>query len=295
MISDSLKRVGVYLKYTKPQVWSLLVFVAGIGGIVAAERFTSTIIGLILLAVVATIFGSAGAEAVTNYIDRDMDSVMSRTRKRPLVTGQIAPRKGLYLGLILISLSIVVLLAFSKFIAASFMALGIFDNVIIYSYLLKKKSPWSIVLGGFSGGFPVVIGWYTVTTRFSILPWFLFALVIVWIPIHVWSLAYRYKDDYAKAKVPMLPVVYSDRISAICISGSAVLLIIFSLLPFIFRDQTVYYLIVALFLAVPMIFYSVVFVRKPNRESSFKLFKYSSPYLAIIFIVFMMFRLLYTP
>lgn len=295
MTSTMLEKASIYFKYTKPQVWSLLVFVAGIGGVVAAESFTPTTIGLILLGVVATIFGSAGAEAITNYIDREMDSVMSRTRRRPLPIGKIPARHGLIFGYVLISLSIIVLLVFSKFLPALFMGLGIFDNVVIYSYILKKKSPWSIVLGGFSGGFPVVIGWYTVTGRFSILPWFLFALVIIWIPIHVWSLAYRYKDDYKKANVPMLPAIYSDKISAICISGSAVLLIIFSFMPFIFRDQTIYYMIVALLLAIPMIFYSVVFVRHPNRESSFKLFKYSSPYLAIIFIVFMTFKLLSFP
>lgn len=292
MPESTLSRAKVYFRYTKPQVWSLLVFVAGIGGIVAVSDFTLHSISLILLGVIATIIGSAGAEAATNYIDREMDSIMSRTRKRPLVTGELSPKNGLTFGVILIAASILLLAGLGKYYASGFMALGIFDNVIIYSYLLKKKTPWSIVLGGFSGGFPVVIGWYTVTTQFSILPWFLFALVITWIPIHVWSLAYRYKDDYAKAKVPMLPVIYSDRISAWCISGSAILLIVFSFIPFLFRYQTMYYMLIAVILALPMIVYSLHFIHHPNKESSFKLFKYSSPYLAIIFVVFMVFKLL---
>ena len=291
MQQGTLSRAKIYFRYTKPQVWSLLVFVAGIGGIVAIRDFSLSSISLVLLAVVATILGSAGAEAATNYIDREIDSIMSRTSKRPLVTGQIKPVNGLVMGIVLISASIIILAAFGKYYASAFMALGIFDNVIIYSYLLKKKTPWSIILGGFSGGFPVVIGWYTVTTQFSVLPWFLFALVITWIPIHVWSLAYRYKDDYAKAKVPMLPVIYSDRVSAWCISGSAILLIIFSFIPFLFRYQTMYYMLTAVILAVPMVVFSLHFIHHPDKENSFRLFKYSSPYLTIIFVVFMVFKI----
>ncbi|MGC8609104.1 MAG: heme o synthase, partial [Thermoplasmata archaeon] len=276
--------------FTKPKVWSLLVFVAAIGAIIAVNKFTVLNVLLIFLAVAATVLGSMGAEATTNYLDRDMDAIMSRTKKRPLVTGSIKPVNAITFGIVLISLSIILLLAFGKLLAALFMALGIFDNVIIYSYLLKRRTPWSIVLGGFSGGFPVVIGWYTVTTRFSILPWFLFALVIVWIPIHVWSLAYRYRSDYETANVPMLPVVYKDRISAICISSAAVILFIFSIIPVFFKFMPEIYMIIATLIALPMIMYSVLFIRKPNRESSFKLFVYSSPYLAIIFVLFLIFK-----
>ncbi len=190
----------------------------------------------------------------------------------------------------MIVLSIIILLAFGKLLASLFMALGIFDNVIIYSYLLKRRTPWSIVLGGFSGGFPVVIGWYTVTSAFSILPWFLFALVIVWIPIHVWSLAYRYRSDYETANVPMLPVVYKDRISAICISSAAIILFIFSVIPVFFKFMPDIYMIIATLLAIPMFIYSILFIRRPSRSSSFKLFVYSSPYLAIIFVLFLIFK-----
>lgn len=290
MASWVFEKAAVYFQYTKPRVWSLLVFVACIGGIMAAKDFAETTVGLILLGTVATIFGSAGAESITNYIDRMIDSVMERTRNRPLASGRISPNSGLLLGIVLIFLSIIVLLAFSKYIASLLMAVGIFDNVVIYSYLLKRRTPWSIILGGISGGIPVLVGWYTVTNTFSIIPWVLFSLVIIWIPIHVWSLVYRYRDDYKKAGIPMLPAISSDRISAICIASSALLLVVFSILPFIFRFQTVYYLVVALFLAAPMILYSIVFMRRPNRESSFRLFKYSSPYLAMIFVVFLIFR-----
>ena len=281
---------GLYFRYTKPRVWLLLVFTAGIGGIVAVPDFTFHSISMVMLAIVSTILGASGAEAVTNYIDKDMDSIMSRTKNRPLAKGEIEPLKALSFGIVLIIASLTVLVAFGKIYAMAFMAIGIFDNVIIYSYFLKKKTPWSIVLGGFSGGFPVIVGWYSVTTLFSYLPWFLFALVVIWIPIHVWSLAYRYKDDYAKANVPMLPVLYSDKVSAWCISGSALILIVFSLIPSLFGFQTVYYMLIALILSIPMVAYSLHFIRHPDNKNSFRLFKYSSPYLAIIFMLFVFFK-----
>lgn len=285
-----LKKVGIYFKYTKPRVWILLVYAAAIGGMVAITTFNFNSIMLVLLAIVATTLGSAGSEALTNYIDRNIDSVMLRTKNRPLPSGIIKSRKAFEFGLVLIISSLALLLSFQKFYSAAFMGIGIFDNVVVYSFLLKKRTPWSIILGGFSGGFPVVIGWYCVTGEFSLLPWFLFLLIVIWIPIHVWSLAYRYRDDYKNANVPMLPVLYSDRITAWCISGSAIILAIFSLIPFIFGLQTLYYVIIVSILATPMFALSFSFIRHPEKESSFRLFKYSSPYLAVVFSLFLIFK-----
>ncbi len=290
-IEGTYHRIAVYFRYTKPRVWILLVYTAAIGSVVAVSAFDFQSLIFILLAVVATALGSAGSEALTNFIDRDMDSVMSRTRNRPLPSGEIGTSKAVTLGFILIAASILLLMAFQKFYAAAFMALGIFDNVIVYSYLLKRKTPWSIILGGFSGGFPAVIGWYCITTQFSLIPWFLFALVVAWIPIHVWSLAFRYRDDYTNAGVPMLPVLYSKKVSAWCISGSAIILAIFSIIPFIFGIQTVYYLLVVSILAVPMFALSMSFIKYPDIKGSFRLFKYSSPYLAVVFTLFVIFRI----
>lgn len=284
-------QVCTYIRYTKPRVWILLVYTAIIGSIVAVSNFSAGSIPLIFLAASAITLGSAGSEALTNYIDRDMDSIMSRTRNRPLPSGEINLSGALEFGLILVTASISLLLVFQKFYSALFMGVGIFDNVIIYSWLLKRRTPWSIILGGFSGGFPVLIGWYCVTSQFSVLPWFLFALVVVWIPIHVWSLAFRYKNDYKDARVPMLPVIYPANVSAWCISGSAIILALFSIAPFMFGIQSVYFLLVMCCLAIPVFILSLAFIRNPNMKNSFLLFKYSSPYLAIIFTFFLIFKI----
>lgn len=286
-----LNLLWLYLRYTKPKVWLLLVFVGAVGAVLASRNFGVNYFDLIIIAIVSLIAGSAGSEALTNYIDRDIDSIMLRTRRRPLVTGEIAPLKGLGLGLILVISSILILVAFGRFIAAGFMSVGIIDNVIIYSYLLKRRTPWSIVLGGFSGGFPVIVGWYTVTSAFSIIPWLLFTLVVVWIPVHIWSLAYRYKDDYKRARIPMLPVVFSNRTSAVCISFSALLLVAFSILPYYFGEDSITYILVVALISVPLIFFAISFARKKDQKSSFTLFKYSSPYLTLIFILFLVLKL----
>ncbi|MGC8514784.1 MAG: heme o synthase [Thermoplasmata archaeon] len=284
------KLIPLYFNYTKPKVWSLLVFVGAVGAILAIDQHSLLDWFLVILTVLSLSAGAAGSEAVTNFIDRDIDAKMTRTQNRPLVTGNISPKSGLIFGLFLIVLSVLLLIVYGKFLAASFISLGITDNVVVYSLLLKRRTPWSVILGGFSGGFPVLVGWYTVTSSFSIIPWFLFAFVVVWIPVHIWSLAYRYSDDYEKAGIPMLLVIYSEKISSACISFSAILLVVFSIIPYFLGENSPVYIFVVAVLSAPLLIFAALFVKEHNLKSSFNLFKYSSPYLAIVFTLFMIMK-----
>lgn len=284
------KLIPLYFNYTKPKVWSLLVFVGAVGAVLAIHQHSLLDWFPVILTVISLSAGAAGSEAVTNFIDRDIDAKMTRTRNRPLVTGNISPESGLIFGLFLIVLSVLLLMVYGKFLAASFISLGITDNVVVYSLLLKRRTPWSVILGGFSGGFPVLVGWYTVTSSFSILPWFLFALVVVWIPVHIWSLAYRYRDDYEKAGIPMLPVIYSEKISSACISFSAILLVVFSIIPYFLGENSPVYIFVVAVLSAPLLIFAALFMKEHNLKSSFNLFKYSSPYLAIVFALFLILK-----
>ncbi|WP_337860228.1 heme o synthase [Ferroplasma sp.] len=285
-------KISIYIKYSKPKVWWLLVFIAFGGAILAINSFTLNNIILILVATVSVTMGSMGAEGLTNYIDLDMDSTMERTKNRPLPQGQITKRQALIFGYSLAIFSVLILIVFRRFLAALFMSAGIFDNVFIYSYLLKKISPYSIIYGGFSGAFPVLIGWYTVTSAFSWLPWILFFLVMFWIPVHVWSLAYRYREDYRKANVPMYPVTHSDRSTAIAISFSSILLIVFSITPYFLRIYSLIYLIPVAILSVPIIIFSYKFIKKPDKNTSFSLFVYTAPYLTFVFILVMVLNII---
>jgi protoheme IX farnesyltransferase len=273
----------IYLKYTKPRVWGLLVYIGVVGAIIGAGTNPLPELSLIMLATFTLIAGTAGSEAITNYIDRDIDSIMKRTQKRPLVTGMISPSGAMTFGIALIFLSIVPLLVFERYYAAFFMIAGIVDNVLIYSYFLKRKSSWNIVFGGFSGGLPVLIGWYVVTDAFSIIPWFLFTMVVIWIPIHIWSIAYLYREDYSNAGVPMLPVMYPDKISAKYIAFSAFLLSIFSIMIYFVEIHPIIYLIVTLVLVSPLIHYSYKFMKNPDKKTSLSLFKYSNLFLSVFF------------
>ncbi|MGC8505609.1 MAG: heme o synthase [Thermoplasmata archaeon] len=290
LFSKFRKSIPLYFRYTKPKVWSLLVFVGAVGAMLAIDQYSLSDWLLVLLTVISLSAGAAGSESVTNFIDRDIDAKMARTRNRPLVTGSISPMNGLIFGLFLITLSVILLIFYGKFLAASFISFGIADNVVVYSLLLKRRTPWSVILGGFSGGIPVLVGWYTVTSSFSILPWFLFALVVVWIPVHIWSLAYRYRDDYENAGVPMLPVVYSERISSACISFSAVLLAVFSIIPYFLGENSTIYIFIVAVLSAPLLILAALFAKKHSMGSSFNLFKYSSPYLTIVFVLFMILK-----
>ncbi len=282
----------VYLEYSKPKVWWLLVFIGFVGALLATKIFSIYNIILIFVAVISVTFGSIGAEGLTNYIDYNMDSIMERTKNRPLPKGLIKKKNALAFGYFFAALSIILLIIFAKYIAAFFMALGIFDNVFIYSYLLKKVSPYSIIFGGFSGAFPVLIGWYTLTSTFSWLPWILFLLVMFWIPVHVWSLAYKYKADYEKAGVPMLPVIYSDKTTSIAISFSSLLLIFISLFPYFLGIFDYIYLIIVLILSIPIIVFSYIFIKNQDGASSFKLFAYTAPYITFVYIIALIMNLI---
>src|SRR5919199_2927155 len=199
-----------YYELTKPKIWYLLVFTA-FGAAVSASWLFNIPVSLttwvLLLGGVAA--GSAAADTLTGYNDRDIDAVMERTKGRPIPSGRIAPRHALVFGLILAGISLV--LAWSVNIwAFILMALGLFDNIIIYSKWLKRKSQLNIILGGFSGGAPALIGYVAVTTQHIELGLVMAGLVFLWIPTHIWSLSLHVKKDYKKAGVPMLPVVSSE-------------------------------------------------------------------------------------
>ncbi len=213
----------------KPKIVLLLVF-TGMAGMLVAYRETDKVPDALQLAVgfAAIFLGSAGAEVLTNYHDRDIDAVMQRTKKRPIPSGRISPRNALVFGLVASILSVVLAYWFN-WIAAAFMLIGLVDNVGVYSLWLKRRSWLNIILGGISGGMPVLVGYSAIAATVSPLAIFMSALVIVWIPTHIWSLAIKVKEDYREAHVPMLPVIVSERVGTLCIAITSSLLAVFSL------------------------------------------------------------------
>jgi protoheme IX farnesyltransferase len=283
-VSNQIKN---YYELTKPKIWYLLVFTAFGAAVCASWLFDipiSLATWILLLGGVAA--GSAAADTLTGYNDRDIDAVMERTKGRPIPSGRISPKNALVFGLVLASISLV----FSWFIniwAFLLMAFGLFDNIIVYSKWLKRTSQYNIILGGFSGGAPALIGYVAVTFQHIEIGFVMAGLVFFWIPTHIWSLALHVKEDYKKAQVPMLPVVSSEIKSVRIIALTTLMMVVFSILPFFFNQFGLIYLLTAAVFGIVMLVLSLWLLIKPSEKASWLVFKFSSPYLAALFVAFM--------
>jgi len=282
-----------YLEVTKPRIWILLVLTAIGGFTIAIEGDIPWITGLVVITAVT--LGSAASNTLTNYIDRDIDAVMYRTRLRPLPTRRIYPAsRALYFGGTLAALALL-LTATLNLLSTVLMFLGIVDNVIIYSRIFKRRNPLNIILGGFSGGMPVLIGYAAVRDEISLLALFIAGLVMVWIPTHIWSLALHSKEDYSKVNVPMLPVIVRENVAIRIISMSTVVMVLFSLLAPLFSELGWIYLLSAIFLGTFMLILSTWLIIKPSNEIFWISYKVSSPYLGIIFLTLIVDSILSIP
>jgi protoheme IX farnesyltransferase len=276
-----------YYELTKPKIWYLLVFTTFGSALTASLLFhipLQPLTWVLLIGGVAA--GSAAADTLTSYNDRDIDAIMNRTSGRPIPSGRISPKHALEFGLILAGISLI----FSWFINAwafALMIFGLLDNIIIYSRWLKRKSQANIILGGFSGGAPAMIGYVAVTTQNIEIGLVMAGLVFLWIPTHIWSLALHAKKDYRRAGIPMLPAIHTEKKSVRIIAGTTLIMVLFSILPFFFKQFGLIYLITASIFGAAMIALSVWLLIKPSEKASWTVFKFSSPYLTALFVAFM--------
>jgi protoheme IX farnesyltransferase len=275
-----------YYELTKPKIWYLLVFTAFGAALTASFLFDVPITPVTLILLLSGVAaGSAAADTLTGYNDRDIDAIMERTKNRPIPSGRISPRNALIFGLVLAAISLICAW-FINIWAFGLMAFGLFDNILIYSKWLKRRSQSNIILGGFSGGAPALIGYIAVTTQNIEIGLVMAGLVFLWIPTHIWSLALHVKKDYTRAGVPMLPVVSSEKVSVRVIAGTTLMMVVFSVLPFFFNQFGIIYLVTASAFGIAMIALSVWLLVKPSEKASWTVFKFSSPYLTALFIAF---------
>jgi len=293
-----------YYELTKPKIWYLLVFTAFGAAITASNVYDVEIsIGTWILMIAGVAAGSAAANTLTNYHDRDIDAIMDRTKERPIPSKRIFPaEKARDFGLVLAAISIACAFGISYTTSfwngiwcGLFMLFGLADNILVYSHALKRKSQLNIILGGFSGGAPAMIGFAAVTLTglwdFGLI---IAGLVFIWIPMHIWALTLHFRDDYRKVDVPMLTAVLSEKTSARVIAGTTLMMVLFSVVPFFLVNpdtgepvMSEVYLYTAIASGVLMILLSAWVVAKPTEKSSWVLFKFSSPYLAVLFIALM--------
>ena len=296
-------RVAVYYELTKPKIWYLLVFTAFGAALTASNIYNIPISietwALMLFSVAA---GSAAANTLTNYHDKDIDAIMERTKDRPLPSKRIYPAvKARNFGLVLAGISLVLAFAISftttleqGIWATVFIAFGLLNNVIVYSYVLKRNSRTNIILGGLCGGSPPMIGWVAVSmSDLWTMGLAMAGLVFIWIPMHIWALTLHFKEDYNKVNVPMLTAVQSEKTSARAIALSTVVMVLFSIAPFFITTENGedmvgdVYLWTAIASGALMLALSVWVTVKPMEKAAWTLFKFSSPYLAVLFIALM--------
>ena len=271
-----------YVALTKPRIIELLLVTTLPTMIVARRGLPS---GWLILATLAGGALSAGGANATNmYLDRDIDAIMKRTRKRPLVTGVVSPTGALVFALALQVVAFVVLWRFVNLISAVLALSAALFYVFVYTIGLKRRSTQNIVIGGAAGAVPVLIGWTAVTGRLAWTPIVLFALIVIWTPSHFWALAVKYRDDYAAAHVPMLPAVASfERVAREIIVYSVALLGISVVFAVVGRMGLVFW-VVDLAAGVLYIAYAVLLRRDGGTvKAAMRLFTYSITYITVIF------------
>ncbi|MGH2748269.1 MAG: heme o synthase [Actinomycetota bacterium] len=274
-------RARAYLALTKPRIIELLLVTTVPAMIVAARGMPP--LSLVLFTLIGGALAAGGANAINCFVDRDIDEIMPRTRRRPLPQHQIEPRNALAFGIFLGAVSFALLWTRVNLPAAALAIGALLFYVFVYTIALKRRTPQNIVIGGAAGAVPALVGWAAVTGTVDLPALALFAIVFYWTPPHFWALAMRYEREYAAAGVPMMPVVYGRKETARHILLYSVLLLAMCLIFFSLARMGLVYLGSALALNGLFISFAVKLYRRPTTRAAWGLFKLSIYYLAALF------------
>ena len=273
--------LGTYLRLTKPRVIELLLVTTLPAMMLAEQGFPD--LGLIVAVLVGGALAAGGANTMNCWIERDRDRIMARTRHRPLPSGEINAQRALIFGLVLEVLAFGLLWSVANLLAAFLALSATVFYIFVYTIWLKPRTTQNIVIGGAAGAVPALVGWAAVTGSLALPAWVLFAIVFVWTPPHFWALAIRYRDDYAAAEIPMLPVTRGPAVAVrhILVYSFVVVAVSFTLPLTI--TMTVLYPIVAGVLGAVFIYTAVSLYRDPTPARAIRLFTVSNVYLALLF------------
>jgi heme o synthase len=282
-ISQRPAALGVlrdYLTLTKPKVQSLLLFTTVTTMYVAGDPS----LGLVFLTCLGGALSAGGAGAINHAVDRDIDRTMARTASRPVAAGRISPGAAIAFGAALSCASFLLLALTVNPLAATLSLSGFFGYVFVYTLWLKRRTPQNIVIGGAAGAVPPLVAWAAVTGGLDGTALFLFAIVFFWTPPHFWALSLLMKDEYAKAGIPMLPVVRGEDETRRQILLYAILLYAVTQLPFCAGGFGVEYLIASMTLGAAFIYCAVRLLRSADRRWALRTYLFSLAYLALLFL-----------
>lgn len=283
--------VSGYINLMKPHVTVLLLGTTVAAMAIARRGWPGA--GLVLATLLGGAMAAGSANCINCYIDRDIDQVMARTQRRSLPSGRVQPARALVFGLVLGGGSFVVFSLCVNLLSALLALAAILFYVFIYTLWLKRSSPQNIVIGGAAGAVPVLIGWSSVTGNVTLAAIWLFAIVFYWTPPHFWALSLLIEKDYARANVPMLPVVMGERETKKQILLYSCLLLAVTLILFAMRAMGYFYLVSAVILGGILIYMSIRLLLDTTRKWARTIFWYSNCYLAMIFAVMVLDRVIH--
>ncbi len=289
------KTVSLYIGLMKPRVIPLLLVPTVASMLIAAVQQPPTrgLFELILLTMLGGTLATGGAHAVNQYLDRDLDARMRRTRSRAVVTGRVRPRNALLFGIALSALAFVQLWLTVNLPAALLAISGNLFYVFVYTVWLKRRTAQNIVIGGAAGAVPPLVGWAAVTGDVGLPAILFFAIIFFWTPAHFWALALVRQEEYRAAGVPMLPVVEGEEATRRGILKYAVLLLVVTLLPFATHSLGLLYLATALTLGLVFVGRAAhLLMRDGSTARAWSLFKYSNTYLALLYLAMVVDRVL---
>ena len=289
LAEPSIASVGDYIALMKPRVMSLVVFTALVG-LAVAPGSLHPVTGFTALLCIAVGAGAAGA--LNMWYDADIDAVMMRTAQRPVPMGRVQPGEALAFGLTLAAFAVVVLGLLVNVLAAALLGFTIFFYVAVYTMWLKRSTPQNIVIGGAAGAFPPMIGWASVTGSLSLEPVLLFMIIFFWTPPHFWALALYRTEDYARAGIPMLPVVAGDASTRRHILFYTLILVPLGVAPWPLGFAGALYGVTAIVTGAIMVVLAgqVLRERRPVERASRHLFTFSILYLFLLFATLMVER-----
>jgi protoheme IX farnesyltransferase len=289
--------IRAYIALTKPRIIELLLVTTVPAMVLATRELPGSVAGvdwadwgaLVFWTMIGGTLAAGSANAINCYLDRDIDLLMTRTRRRPLPAHQVDPERAVVFGLALGVLSFLVMVWFVNLTAAFLTLLAIGFYVVIYTMLLKRSTPQNIVIGGAAGALPPVIGWAAVTGSVGLPALLLFLLVFYWTPPHFWALSLRIRKDYAAAGVPMLPVVKGIPETTRQIGLYTILMVAISLVLFAVGRMGLIYLVAAVGLGAVFLWQAYGLWRRGSSEEAstagaIRLYKYSISYLSLLFL-----------
>jgi len=285
-IDHSRPVIFVYAELVKPRIMVLLLITTLAAVLIAASTRSisgAEIIRLVVLTLVGGALASGGASALNQYIDRDIDGLMARTKNRPLPSGRLEPNAALIFGLVLSALSIVVFGVGVNVLSAALALGGNIFYVVVYTGYLKRHTPQNIVIGGIAGAIPPLVGWAAVKNDIELPAVLLFLIVTLWTPPHFWSLCILTQRDYRRAGIPMLPVVRGLNKTCLNIFVYACVLVASSLTLYPIGAMGLLYLVVSLTLGAAFIVQAAALLRDGSQIRARGLFVYSNIYLALLF------------